>query len=106
MVLNPLPTLSESQFHAVNGIIKAAAVIVLGVVGLVKPQDAVKTLGLPVLVRPSYVLGGQNMNIAFEENDVYAFMQHILEDGIRKWSWHLCGATPIAWPGQRRCPHI
>ncbi|MBR5363305.1 MAG: carbamoyl-phosphate synthase large subunit [Oscillospiraceae bacterium] len=44
--------------------------------------DAVKTLGLPVLVRPSYVLGGQNMNIAFEENDVYAFMQHILEDGI------------------------
>ncbi len=43
---------------------------------------AVKELGLPVLVRPSYVLGGQNMNIAFEENDVAAFMQNILADGI------------------------
>ena len=45
-------------------------------------REAVRTLGLPVLVRPSYVLGGQNMNIAFEENDVLAFMQNILKDGI------------------------
>ena len=45
-------------------------------------RGAVKTLGLPVLVRPSYVLGGQNMNIAFEESDVLAFMQNILDDGI------------------------
>ncbi|HAG13705.1 MAG TPA: diaminopimelate epimerase, partial [Ruminococcus sp.] len=45
-------------------------------------HDAVRTLGLPVLVRPSYVLGGQNMNIAFEESDVAAFMQNILADGI------------------------
>ncbi len=44
--------------------------------------EAVKTLGLPVLVRPSYVLGGQNMNIAFEESDVSAFMQNILDGGI------------------------
>ncbi|MBQ5335167.1 MAG: carbamoyl-phosphate synthase large subunit [Oscillospiraceae bacterium] len=44
--------------------------------------EAVRTLGLPVLVRPSYVLGGQNMNIAFEESDVTAFMQNILADGI------------------------
>ena len=44
--------------------------------------EAVRTLGLPVLVRPSYVLGGQNMNIAFEESDVLAFMQNILADGI------------------------
>lgn len=45
-------------------------------------REAVRTLGLPVLVRPSYVLGGQNMNIAFEESDVLAFMQNILADGI------------------------
>ena len=45
-------------------------------------EDAVRKLGLPVLVRPSYVLGGQNMNIAFEEHDVYAFMKNILADGI------------------------
>ena len=44
--------------------------------------EAVHQLGLPVLVRPSYVLGGQNMNIAFEESDVAAFMQNILADGI------------------------
>ena len=44
--------------------------------------EAVQTLGLPVLVRPSYVLGGQNMNIAFEESDVAAFMRNILADGI------------------------
>ncbi|MBP0967916.1 MAG: carbamoyl-phosphate synthase large subunit, partial [Oscillospiraceae bacterium] len=44
--------------------------------------DAVAELGLPVLVRPSYVLGGQNMNIAFEKSDVSAFMQNILADGI------------------------
>jgi len=45
-------------------------------------REAVRTLGLPVLVRPSYVLGGQNMNIAFDENDVLAFMENILKDGI------------------------
>ena len=45
-------------------------------------REAVRTLGLPVLVRPSYVLGGQNMNIAFEEKDVLAFMERILAGGI------------------------
>ncbi len=44
--------------------------------------EAVNELGLPVLVRPSYVLGGQNMNIAFEKSDVAAFMSNILADGI------------------------
>jgi len=45
-------------------------------------KAAVAQLGFPVLVRPSYVLGGQNMNIAFDESDVAAFMQTILAGGI------------------------
>ena len=49
---------------------------------LEEAKESVAKLGYPVLVRPSYVLGGQNMNIAFEENDVAAFMQNILADGI------------------------
>ncbi|MCL2675498.1 MAG: carbamoyl-phosphate synthase large subunit [Firmicutes bacterium] len=35
-------------------------------------------LGYPVLLRPSYVLGGQNMIIAFEEADVAEYMEVIL----------------------------
>ena len=40
-------------------------------------ESAVKgaaNLGYPVLVRPSYVIGGQNMRIAFSDADVSAFM--------------------------------
>ncbi|WHH59536.1 carbamoyl-phosphate synthase large subunit [Petroclostridium sp. X23] len=39
--------------------------------------DAAGQLGYPVLVRPSYVLGGQGMEIAFSENDVIEFMEII-----------------------------
>ncbi len=39
-------------------------------------------LGYPVLVRPSYVLGGQNMSIAFEDKDIKEFMQLILREKI------------------------
>lgn len=35
--------------------------------------EAAKTIGFPVLLRPSYVLGGQNMTIAFREEDVREF---------------------------------
>ncbi len=38
---------------------------------------AAEELGYPVLVRPSYVLGGQGMEIAFSENDVIEFMEII-----------------------------
>ena len=31
-------------------------------------------LGYPVLVRPSYVLGGQGMQIAVNDNDIVDFM--------------------------------
>ena len=34
-------------------------------------------LGYPVLVRPSYVLGGQGMEIAFNDYDIIEFMDII-----------------------------
>lgn len=40
--------------------------------------EAANTLEYPVLLRPSYVLGGQNMIIAFSENDVREYMDIIL----------------------------
>ncbi|MBP5465798.1 MAG: carbamoyl-phosphate synthase large subunit, partial [Treponema sp.] len=39
-------------------------------------------IGYPILLRPSYVLGGQNMIIAFNEDDVKEYMQIILGQGI------------------------
>ena len=39
-------------------------------------------LGYPVLLRPSYVIGGQNMRIAHGDEDVRAYMNVILEGGI------------------------
>jgi len=39
--------------------------------------EAAGELGYPVLVRPSYVLGGQGMEIAYNENDVMEFMEII-----------------------------
>jgi carbamoyl-phosphate synthase large subunit len=39
---------------------------------------AAKRLGYPVLLRPSYVLGGQNMIIAFTDADVTEYMEIIL----------------------------
>ncbi len=41
-----------------------------------------KRIGYPVLLRPSYVLGGQNMIIAFNESDVREYMQIILSHNI------------------------
>ena len=48
-------------------------------------EDAIKaaeTLGYPVLLRPSYVIGGQNMTIAFTENDISRYMDVILAQHI------------------------
>ena len=39
-------------------------------------------LGYPVLVRPSYVLGGQNMIIAYHDADIHEYMKIILEHKI------------------------
>ncbi len=39
-------------------------------------------LGYPVLLRPSYVIGGQNMTIAHDDHDVKRYMARILAGGI------------------------
>ncbi len=43
---------------------------------------AAGVLGYPVLLRPSYVIGGQNMTIAFTENDISRYMDVILAQKI------------------------
>ena len=40
--------------------------------------DAAEKLGFPVLMRPSYVLGGQNMIIAWNNDDIKEYMSIIL----------------------------
>jgi len=44
--------------------------------------EVAEKIQYPVLLRPSYVLGGQNMIIAFNEEDVKEYMAIILEQGI------------------------
>lgn len=46
-------------------------------------EEALKAadeLGYPVLMRPSYVLGGQNMIIAFNDSDIIEYMEIILRN--------------------------
>ena len=43
---------------------------------------AADKLGYPVLLRPSYVIGGQNMKIVHDENEVRVYMEKILAQGI------------------------
>ncbi|MCL2587858.1 MAG: carbamoyl-phosphate synthase large subunit [Oscillospiraceae bacterium] len=42
--------------------------------------EAAQKVGYPVLMRPSYVLGGQNMIIAFSDADIQEYMAIILEN--------------------------
>lgn len=44
--------------------------------------EAGNRLGYPVLLRPSYVIGGQNMTIAYTDEDVERYMGIILAQGI------------------------
>ena len=44
--------------------------------------QAAEKLGYPVLLRPSYVIGGQNMTIAFTQNDIERYMDVILSQKI------------------------
>ena len=47
------------------------------------------TSWLPVLVRPSYVLGGQGMEIAYKEADVREFMQVITRNKVENRFWSI-----------------
>ncbi|HEY8391018.1 MAG TPA: carbamoyl-phosphate synthase large subunit [Clostridia bacterium] len=49
----------------------------LAVFSKAKAVAAANSLGYPVLVRPSYVLGGQGMQICYNESDVKEYMQII-----------------------------
>ena len=44
--------------------------------------DAAEQLGYPVLLRPSYVIGGQNMTISRSREQTAAYMEKILAGGI------------------------
>ena len=54
----------------------------VGVISEIEAQDAAEKLGYPVLLRPSYVIGGQNMTIARTKEQVSAYMKKILAGGI------------------------
>lgn len=54
----------------------------MGVLTLEEALKAAETLGYPVLLRPSYVIGGQNMVIAHEKEDVINYMKIILSGKI------------------------
>lgn len=45
-------------------------------------KEAAHSLGFPVLLRPSYVIGGQNMTIAYTDDDVEQYMERILAQNI------------------------
>ncbi len=45
-------------------------------------KEAAESIGYPVLLRPSYVIGGQNMTIAHREEDTVEYMNRILAQGI------------------------
>ena len=53
-----------------------------GVCTLEEALRAAEGLGYPVLLRPSYVIGGQNMTIAHRREDVERYMKRILAGGI------------------------
>ena len=54
----------------------------MGVHTLEQALTAAETLGYPVLLRPSYVIGGQNMKIVQDERETRLYMERILAQGI------------------------
>lgn len=54
----------------------------MGVNTLDEAAAAGRELGYPVLLRPSYVIGGQNMTISRSEADTVKYMEAILAGGI------------------------
>ena len=53
-----------------------------GVLGMEEALAAANELGYPVLLRPSYVIGGQNMVIAHNDEDVKTYMNVILSGKV------------------------
>ncbi len=53
-----------------------------GVLTEEEAATAAERLGYPVLLRPSYVIGGQNMTIVHNEEHLRRYMRRILQNGI------------------------
>ena len=53
------------------------------ITSLPEALEASDELGYPVLLRPSYVIGGQNMVIAHDRSDVEKYMNIILSGGMK-----------------------
>ncbi|MGN0467923.1 MAG: carbamoyl-phosphate synthase large subunit [Acutalibacteraceae bacterium] len=53
-----------------------------GIMTLEEALEAANTLSYPVLLRPSYVIGGQNMQIVHNDEEVKRYMKKILSAGI------------------------
>ena len=53
-----------------------------GVKTLSEALSAAEELGYPVLLRPSYVIGGQNMKIVHDAHEVEVYMRRILAQGV------------------------
>ncbi|MBR5228575.1 MAG: carbamoyl-phosphate synthase large subunit [Firmicutes bacterium] len=61
------------------GVYRAAGVTVMTTE---EALSAANEIGYPVLMRPSYVLGGQNMIIAWDDKDIIEYMEIILRQEI------------------------
>ena len=53
-----------------------------GIMTLDEALEAANRFGYPVLLRPSYVIGGQNMSIVHNDEEVRLYMERILSTGI------------------------
>jgi len=53
-----------------------------GIMTTEEALEAANRLGYPVLLRPSYVIGGQNMTITHNDEEVRRYMARILSTGI------------------------
>ena len=54
----------------------------MGVTTMEEAVSAAEALGYPVLLRPSYVIGGQNMTISRSQEQTESYMRRILAGGI------------------------
>ncbi|WP_078380404.1 carbamoyl-phosphate synthase (glutamine-hydrolyzing) large subunit [Sutcliffiella halmapala] len=48
-------------------------------------KEAAKSLGYPVLVRPSYVIGGQSMFTFYQEEELDVYLQQLASQDTRSW---------------------
>jgi carbamoyl-phosphate synthase large subunit len=72
----------RERFDELLGRLKIKRAEGLTVMTTEEALEAANRIGYPVLMRPSYVLGGQNMIIAFDDDDIKEYMAIILRQDI------------------------